>query len=111
MAKDLAEIVQPLVENGLFASEEDAIKNLMTDYTMRQIRHFQQIVNRFKKKYGMDYHQFEAYLQERAKRLKEDPNFHAAFLVEEEDALEWKIAEDMLNSWLGLKDHITPKVR
>jgi len=98
-------------QHHVFGQSEDAIKNLMADYTMRQIHHFQQIVNRFKKKYGMDYHQFEAYLKERAKRLKEDPSLHAAFLVEEEDALEWKIAEDMLASWLGLKDHITHKVQ
>lgn len=103
MSKNLAEIVEPLVEKGQFDSAETAIKSLMTDYVLRQIEHYRNRIKRFEKKYGMKYDQFSAYLKERAQKADADPSVSKKFMQEEEDALEWKIALEMLESWLGLQ--------
>ncbi len=102
MSETLAEIVHPLVEKGIFDNAESAVKNLMTDYVLRQIEHYRSIVQQYERKYGMNYAQFNKYLGERAKRLRADPSLHQSYMLEEEDALEWKIATEMLESWLGL---------
>ena len=103
MSENLAEIVHPLVENGLFGNAEIAVKNLMADYVLRQIEHYRSIVQRLENKYSMNYAEFNRYLEERAKRLSENSADHKNFMLEEEDALDWKIATEMLESWLGLQ--------
>ena len=102
MPENLAEILHPLVEKGLFDNAETAVKNLMADYVLRQIEHYRSILKNFENKYGMPFAQFSRYLEERAKRLSNDSSFHMSFMLEEEDALDWKIATEMLESWLGL---------
>lgn len=107
MTRDLAEIVNPLVNNGLFETAEAAVKNLMTDYIVRQIGKHRATIRRFEKKYSMNYAQFEAYLSERAKRLTNETASQRRFMLEEDDAFEWEIATEMLKSWLGLKEKET----
>jgi hypothetical protein len=51
----------------------------------------------------MKYAQFNDYLTERAKRLANDPSGQKRFMLEEKDALDWKIATEMLESRLGLR--------
>lgn len=51
----------------------------------------------------MNYVQFNNYLEERAKRISVDKSIHQKFILEEEDCLDWKIASEMLESWLGVK--------
>ena len=51
----------------------------------------------------MKYAQFDDYLAERAKKLANDPASQKRFMLEEEDALDWKVATEMLESWLGLR--------
>ncbi|MFQ6116283.1 MAG: hypothetical protein ACE5NG_19675 [bacterium] len=106
MSQNLAEIVQPLVEKGLFENAETAIRNLMTDYVLHQIEHYRDLVQKYEKKYGMKYAQFNHYLKERAKKLEKDSSLHKTFMTEEENALEWKIATEMLESWLGLREKL-----
>lgn len=103
MSQNLAEIVHPLVDKGLFESAEDAVKNLMTDYVLHQVEHYQAIIQRLEMKYGMNYLQFNKYLAERVKNLSSDSSLHKTIMLEEEDALDWKIATEMLESWLGLE--------
>jgi hypothetical protein len=103
MSRDLAEIVNPLVSNGLFENAESAVKNLMADYVLRQIGKHRATIRKFEKKYGMKYAQFDAYLSERAKKLTPEPAVQKKFMLEEEEAFEWEIATEMLESWLGLK--------
>lgn len=102
MSQNLAEIVQPLVEKGLFENAEIAVKNLMVDYTLHQIEHYQGIIRKFEQKYGMNYGQFNKYLSEQAKKVGSDKQLHKRIMIEEEDALDWKIAAEMLESWLGI---------
>jgi hypothetical protein len=56
---------------------------------------------KFEKKYSMKYAQFGEYLKERAKKLANDPASQKRFMLEEEDSLDWKVANEMLESWLG----------
>jgi len=57
---------------------------------------------------GMNYEQFEAYLRERSATLmaSPDPALNQAIMAEEEDALDGKVAREMLQSWLGLETEI-----
>lgn len=103
MSPNVAEIVDPLVSNGLYENAEAAVKDLMAHHILHQIEHYRAIVEKFEEKYGMRYSQFTAYLQERAKQLAGQPALHKKFMLEEEDALDWKIATEMLESWLGLR--------
>ena len=103
MPQEIANIVSPLIENGMFEDAETAVKKLMLDYILHQIHHYQSKIKKFEKKYNMDYHYFNQYLKERAKKVVSDKSLHQSFMLEEEDALDWKIATDMLESWLGLK--------
>jgi len=103
MSQDLTEVVQPLVEKGQFENAESAVRDLMTEYILRQIERYRKIVKKYEKKYGMRYHQFVQYLKERASKLSGDISSHQKFMKEEDDALEWKIAIEMLESWMGLK--------
>lgn len=103
MSQNLAEIVHPLVDNGLYENAEAAVKDLMANHILQQIEHYRVIVEKFEKKYGMKYSQFDDYLKERAKKLANDPASQKRFMLEEEAALDWKVATEMLESWLGLK--------
>jgi len=103
MSQDIAEIVHPLVDNGLYESAEAAVKDLMTGHILHQIGHYRAIVESFEKKYGMKLSQFDDYLKARAKKLVNDSASQKRFMLEEEDALDWKIAAEMLESWLGLR--------
>lgn len=103
MSQNIAEIVQPLVEKGLFENAEIAVRNLMIDYTLHQVGHYQEIIRKFEQKYGMNYGQFNKYLSEHARKVGSDKQFEKRIMIEEEDALDWKIATEMLESWLGLR--------
>ena len=103
MSQNIAEIVHPLVEKGLFENAEIAVRNLMIDYTLHQIEHYQVIIRKFEQKYGMNYGQFNKYLSEQAKKVGSDKQLQKRIMLEEEDALDWKIAAEMLESWLGLR--------
>jgi hypothetical protein len=103
MSQNIADIVHPLIENGLFDNAESAVKDLMTDYVLRQVEHYRDIIQKLEKKHGMSYHQFNKYLEERSKKIKGNKVLQQNFMLEEDDAQDWKIATEMLNNWLGLK--------
>lgn len=103
MSSNVAEIVAPLVNNGLYENAETAVKDLMAQHIVHQIERYHAVIEQFEEKYGMRYSQFTAYLNARAKQLASQPALQKKFMLEEEDALDWKIAGEMLDSWLGLK--------
>lgn len=110
----VATIISPLVKIGIFKSVEDAIQKLVWDYIYRQIIYFQRIVRKMERKYGMDFARFTDYIKERAKNIQ-SPNLSPqqkkslsqAIMIEEEDWMDWKVAYEMLDSWLGLKNNRT----
>lgn len=104
MSSDLATMVEPFVRRGLFDSPEQAVAEMARSYILHQIEDYRSIVEGLKAKYGMTYQQFTSYLHARAATLAEHPSpaLSQAVIAEEEDALEWKTAREMLSSWLGL---------
>lgn len=101
--------IEPLVQRGVFESLESALVELTQEYVLNRITKYRSVISRFERKYGMSYHQFLDYLQERSKLLmsselseEQRKALSKAIMQEEEDALEWKVAREMLQSWLGL---------
>jgi len=107
MSQDLANIIQPLVDSGLFENAETAVRDLLLDYVLNQVNHYRSIIEKFEQKYRMNYSQFNQYLAQRAKSLTAKSSASKNFMLEEEDALDWKIAIEMLQSWLGLQERHT----
>jgi len=108
MSPELTTVVEPFVQQGLFPNAETAVVELARDYVLRKIEHYQTIEAAFQARYGMTYDRFDAYLRARSRILSNapDPALNRAVMAEEEDALEWKIARDMLRSWLGLQAEV-----
>lgn len=102
-------VIEPFVRRGLFSSPEQAVVELAREYVLRQVEHYQQIIEALETKYGMTYEPFDRYLQSRSATLVShpDPVLNQAVMAEEEDALSWKIAREMLQSWLGLQGEVS----
>jgi hypothetical protein len=108
MGHAMIDIVQPFVRRGLFASPEKAVAEMAQDYVLRQIERYRAVDDRLRAKYGMTYDQFDAYLKSRSATLTAAPDvaLNQAVMLEEEDAQDWRIARDMLTSWLGLQGEV-----
>ena len=108
MSQMITAVVEPFVRRGLFATPEKAILEMARDYALRQIERYQSSVERLQAQYGMTYEQFEAYQRARAQTLQQTPSpaLNQAVMAEEEDALDWKVAREMLQSWLGLSAEV-----
>ena len=104
----VSSILQPFVQRGLFPSTEKAVAEIAQDYVLRQIERYRAIDQRLQAQYGMTYDQFEAYLHARSSTLAAAPDvrLNQAVMLEEEDAHDWRIAREMLQSWLGLQGEV-----
>ncbi|MCX6031971.1 MAG: hypothetical protein NT169_22070 [Chloroflexi bacterium] len=114
MGANFAIAVEPLVRRQIFATEEQAARELVRDYILRQIAPLQREVTRFERRYGMRFERFGEYLHERSLLLQTSelaPQQRQALgqaIMQEEDAwLDWKAAQEMLESWLGLRQEVT----
>ena len=108
-------LVEPLVRHRAFSSPEEAVRGLVADFILRKIDKYRERISAFEKRYGMRLEQFGAYLTERSELLVNghlDPEkkkrIAQAVMQEEEDWLDWKIARDFLQSWLGLQPEAQP---
>jgi len=102
--------VEALIKRNIFASEEEAISELVRDYVLRQMTVLQDGVLQFERKYGMNFQQFNQYLHERSLLLEKKAlpteqlqTLNVAVMQEEDDCLDWKAAREMLENWLGLR--------
>jgi hypothetical protein len=104
----VSSILQPFVQRGLFPSTEKAVAEIAQDYVLRQIERYRAIDERLQSQYGMTYDQFEAYLRARSSALAAAPDvrLNQAVMREEEDAHDWHVAREMLQSWLGLQGEV-----
>ena len=104
MTDQVASVIEPFVRRGLFASPEQAVVQMARDYVLRQIEHYRAAIENLQAKHGMTYEQFDAYLKSRSATLAiaSNPILNQAIMKEEEDAMDWKVANEMLQSWLGL---------
>lgn len=108
MENTLNMVVEPFVRRGLFATPESAVLEMAREYLLHQIEHYRTVDERMHEKYGMTYEQFNTYLEARSQSLMVKPNvtLNQAVMLEEEDALTWKSAQEMLQAWLGLKHEV-----
>lgn len=105
MSDQVTTLVEPFVRRGLFATPEHAVAEMARDYVLHQIERHRAVIEKLESKHGMTYEQFNAYLKSRSQILASSPSraLNQAIMAEEEDALDWKIANDMLQSWLGIE--------
>lgn len=104
-------ILEPFVRRKLFDSTEEAARKLARNYILQQIETYKQRIAEFERRHGMSFEQFTRYTAERTARLHnpgDTPPEKLRILSEdimrdEEDWLDWKVAEEMLESWLGLE--------
>lgn len=103
-------VIKPLITRKIFVSEEEAVRVLLRDYMLRQITDLQHRVEQFSQKYEMDFHQFNDYLHERSALLtggtltqEQQQTLGRAIMEEEDDWLDWKAAQEMLENWLGVR--------
>lgn len=110
MATPIEMIFEPFVRRGLFATPERAAQEMAREFVLRQIDHHRSTIEQLQSKYGMNYRQFDEYLRARSAMLMTTPDkeLGKAIMLEEEDALTWKVATEMLDSWLGI-DHEADK--
>ncbi|MBN1148330.1 MAG: hypothetical protein JXA78_13815 [Anaerolineales bacterium] len=108
MSDVVSTVIEPFVRRGLFSSTEQAVLEMARQYVLGRIEYYRATVDALEKKYSMNYEQFEAYLRSRSESLSARPDvtLNRAIMAEEEDSLEWKIARDMLESWLGLQREV-----
>jgi len=114
MAAAINTAIGPLIDRKIFRTEEEAIRELMRDYILHQIAALQREVARFERKYRMRLPQFSGYLHERSVLLEKGDlsaeqrqALGRAIMQEEDDWLDWKVAQEMLESWLGLRQEVT----
>lgn len=106
-------VLEPLIRRQLFVDERSAVQELVRDYVLRHVEGLTEQIRDFENRYGMGFDRFAAYLHERSlllssARLDADQRraLGLAVMAEEDDWLEWKAAQEILNSWLGLSAEV-----
>ena len=89
------------------------MRELLSDYILRQVMALRRELGRFERKYGMHFDRFGVYLHERSVLLEtgslspeQRQTLGQTIMQEEDDWLDWKAAKEMLESWLGLEQEI-----
>lgn len=105
--------IKLLIKRKIFKTEGEAVQNLLRDYILRQIADLRREIGRFEKKYGMRFEQFNDYIHDRSVLLEQGNlseeqrlNLSQAIMSEEDAWLDWKVAREMLDSWLGISREI-----
>ena len=105
--------LEPLIRRKVFPTEESAVRELTRDYVLRQIDALQSRIRQLEGRYGMRFEHFQEYLHERSHLLAsgqlggaKQAELGQAIMQEEEDWLEWKAIEEMLENWLGLSQEV-----
>lgn len=113
MSATISSAIEPLIKRKVFANEEEAIRALLREYLLAEIARRRREVKRFERTYGLDFQQFSAYLHERSALLakgdltsEQRQALGQAIMQEEDDWLDWKVAQEMLESWLGLRQEV-----
>lgn len=84
--KELEHISRPLVEVGIYASQEAFVRDLVKDMAKNRIRTYESAVRKYRAKHG-SLGRFGAKIKGKASPKQED------------DWMEWEAAEDMLKAW------------
>ncbi|MDD2903901.1 MAG: hypothetical protein PHU44_15855 [Syntrophales bacterium] len=107
-------VIEPLIKKKIFPSAEAAVREIVKEYILRQVTDLNREVSRFERKYGMPLERFREYLHERSLILEQDDlsetqrhKLSQAIMQEEDDCLDWQVAQDFLDNWLGLHEETT----
>jgi len=113
IAMTISTVLEPLIRRKLFVDEQSAIQELARDYVLRHVEVLAEQIRDFENRYGMGFDRFAEYLHQRSLLLASDHldteqrrALGQAVMAEEDDWLEWKAAQEMLDSWLGLGDEV-----
>jgi len=113
MGATISTVMEPLVRRKIFSTEEEAVRTLLREYILQQVNTLRQQVADFEQKHGMPFERFVEYLHERSILLEESSlsseqrkALGQAVMQEEDDWLDWKVAREMLESWLGLRQEV-----
>jgi len=113
MNATMSAVMEPLIRRKVFVTEEEAVRSLLRQYVLQRIGALQRELARFERKYGMRFEQFAQYLHERSVLLEaselppeQRQVLGQAIMQEEDDWLDWKVAREMLESWLGLRQEV-----
>ena len=103
-------MIDPLIRRHIFRNEEDAIKTLLRTYIINQLNELRGRIEAFEQRYGMKFEQFGEYLHERSECLQSNSlsseqrqTLGRAIMQEEDDWFDWKVALDMLDAWLDIR--------
>ena len=113
MSTTISPVIEPLIKKKIFSTEEEAIQELTREYILRQIDTLRRKVRRFERKHGMQFQQFSEYLHERSVLLeksnlsaKQRQKLSQAIMQEEDDLLDWKVAKELMESWIGIRREV-----
>jgi len=113
MSVTIKSAIQPLISKGIFNTEEEAIRELLLDYILRNIAGRRREIRRLERKYGMHFDRFREYIHERSVLLEsgnlspeERRTLGQAIMQNEDDWLDWKAAQEMLESWIGVRREV-----
>lgn len=105
--------VEPFIKRNIFGNEDQAIQELVHGYVLHQVIDLQHTIQHFEKKYGMNFGRFVDYLHVRStlhesERLsgQQRQTLSQAIMCEEDDWIEWKAAQEMLENWLELRQEV-----
>jgi hypothetical protein len=84
--KELEHIASPLIEAGIYASQEAFVRDIVKDMATNKVRTYESAVRKYKAKYGS--------LERLGARIK-----GKASPKQEDDWMAWEAAKDMLRAW------------
>lgn len=87
LTHDLYKLAKPFTDVGLYDSTTTFFKGLIRDVIEHKISHYEHIIKKFERKYGMSFSDF-------SKKLEQ-----GATIKEEDDWMEWEAAIHMLDAW------------
>jgi hypothetical protein len=113
MNVSINETLKVLVKRKIFKTEEEAVKNLLRDYILKQITDLSREIGSFERNHGMNFEQFSDYIHDRSllldkSNLQAEQRLHLNqdIMRDEDTWLDWKVAREMLDSWLGISKEI-----
>jgi len=102
-------LIEPLIRRKIFSTEEEAVREIVREYILRQITDIRKEVEHFEHKYRMRFEEFGSCLRQRSELLVSDDlpetqrlPLSRAVMEEENDWLDWKVSQEMLDCWLGI---------
>jgi hypothetical protein len=106
-------ILEPLIRRKVFADEQIAVREITRNYVRRQVETLIREIRGFERRYGMAFDRFDEYLHTRSTLLtggslsaEQKLKLGQTIMREEDDWLDWRAAQEMLDSWLSINREV-----